>query len=255
MILIGTIHIDLNGPKRLETILNRFRPKKVSIEWPCNIDLREVVNQIQANKQSLLQQLRKLKLDLPSNVLDLMYEENEARGYEFIVPNKYCTRNGLELLCVDHPAISDEREFKIPESLPQNPYEEVLRELYSQLSSEVISELKNVPYDEFKKRYSKLLDKAYWDSDFLDELDKQIPQWYQQLYMNFLGPYLNDPVYIEEREKFMAEKLLSLKPDIHIGGAGHIFEGGYPIEEAGVVPLFKRIGDSQIIRLCEADSL
>ena len=253
MLLIGTVHIDLNGPRRLEAILNRFRPKKVAVEWSGNIDLGEIVSQIQIAKHLMLKQLKELKLDLPSNLLGLMYEEVDARGYEFFVPYNYCKGNGLELLCVDHPALLEGKGIKIPECLSQNSYEDLLREMYSELSSDDVLKLKNFSCDELRKRYTELLDKAYYDIDFFDEIDKQIPQWYQRLIMDFFGPYINDPIYIEEREKYMAEELLRLKPDMYIGGLGHMVEG-YK-EKEGVVPLFKRIEDPQIIRLCEADIL
>ncbi len=229
MILVGTVHYDLDGPRRLEHLLRRFAPRQISVEY--NGSLKGIVIDHEFNKADAAEAVK--KVDLPENLKQLFVEAASIYGYEVRIPLLYS-------LTVHHRGIAT-----VDDNRPIRPRIDIDKELKYLIDA--INRRRPInpelPYEHLRKSTVAYFDRAYNDGQIFEEIEKMFEE------LEIEVPEIEDP---ERRERVMAENIIGLRPDMHIGGMLHAFE--YPDVEHSVTPLYKRLGDmvTQRIRLCEA---
>ena len=220
MILVGASHKEyVNSTVKLMYLLEEFKPKKVSLEFPSSISLTDA--------EKLIQQLRErvqyahpvsLKLMEKEQTPDFLkeletLERIEGMGYEVYPAIHYCRENDCELRFVDYPEMNYfDDEFLDDLACLNDFFEFVL---------DFDSENKN------RKDAIKLLKKFIDVSDILERWEAQ-------------DKITDSAEYQEMREQYMADRILEFKPDVHIGGSDHVFGGGL---DFFVNPLYKRLED------------
>ena len=234
MILIGTVHTDLDGPKRLERILEKYKPRVITIETPNNISLTDF---IYYEKRRINQCKDYVKnLELSENKRKLLLEILDNGHYEATITRDYAQLNNSEIYPVD-----------IDESQVQELLDESMMKFG--LISILLGSIAGSDLDTFK-----MLRRRYITS---------MANFYNSFYNEISTTHYSNPIsynnlqaeIIEDnfREQFMADKISRIKPDMHIGGYANIFHEylfGYP-----VIPLHKRLGNKvkERIRLCDVD--
>ena len=219
MILIGTVHTDLDGPKRLERILEKYKPRVITIETPNNISLNDF---IYYEKRRINQCKDYVKnLELSENKRKLLLEILDNVHYESTILRDYAQLNSSEIYPVD-----------IDESQLQEPMDESMMKFG--LISMLLRSINGSDLDTFE-----ILRKRYITSmaNYYDSFYKEISTYH---YSNPISDNNLQAEIIEDnfREQFMADKISRIKPDMHIGGFAHIFDEylrGYD-----VISLYKR---------------
>jgi len=244
MILVGTMHLDLEGPRRLENLLNRFRPKRISVECPKGTNQIEVRDSIINHRRKTQRIIRGMRM--PDNYQKQMLEYQEVKAYEIATILDYCRTNRCSAFFVDHPAI--------PVTFSCEGFREALE---SQVK--IIPQSSGQPYESLRKRTVEIFDLAYYDLDLfkqIEEMARQLtPPDHSESTTNNLS-YTENPFlrtgFEEERERFMASEILGLRPNLHVGGVAHVFEEFKPIMPMDK-QLYELLGDfvTQRIRLCE----
>lgn len=236
MILVGTVHIDLEGPKRLENLLFRIKPSLVSLECPKGMteeEIRDLIMRDRREVRSIVEQS-----NLPAIFRQLMLEYSDIRGYDIIAPLDYCKKTGSEAIFVDHPSIFVGYSC------------DGLKELLEEQGKGIPEKTTKIPYDVFRKSVVAQWDRAYYDPQIFYEITKNLPQKSQEI-ITLGTEHLSKEGFEEEREQFMTEEVSASRPNLHIGGMAHIFEG-FDLG-VSVKPLYARLKDSveERIRLCE----
>lgn len=113
--LIGTVHIDIDGPSRLEKVLNSIKPGIVGVE----MDQRRV-DDLKLGSASLLKNIffEQLHLILPqvspalqATLRDYSSRLADARFYEYLASEKYCNNHRKKLELIDLPYPGTLKEF------------------------------------------------------------------------------------------------------------------------------------------------
>lgn len=245
MKLVGTYHWDIAGTARLEYLLARMKPRKVTVEWPVNTTLDDIENRIRMAREERIEAVESLT-DIPDNVKRLFLDLFSNSGYDILVPIQYARAHGGDVFPVDHPRLLHDIDKD-----PSN-YSGFIQSLKAGLG-EVPPEVAQIPYNLLKQSWSKELDRAYTDPNMFREIDQFSSQRGLSLVKGL--EFLNEPLFEEEREQWMADEIQRLNPDVHIAGIAHIAEGYF--EQPSFQPLYQRLGNSisQRIRLVEADQI
>ncbi len=246
MIAIGTIHYDIEGPKRLEHLLERFKPKIITVEYPHTASLEEVavLNQEAQQKRAALIP----KMDLPQVIKEFLTEMNTVLGYDILIPLKYAEEKGAEVYGIDHPNV-------LPQFDPKDTSDETFfvgfsTSLKESLGGQIPKELESMDYTTFRAAMTnKLFDRAYHDPTIWKEIERQMSEKQRQRGEELLG-HLNAISFAVKREQTMADEIEKREGDMHIGGLDHIFDYFPPVS----MPLYLRVGTlfTQRIRLCDA---
>jgi len=115
MKLIGTCHLDLEGPRRLKTLLDRLKPNSISIEAPHNMEVQELIDMFCKEGIKLKKQV--VDSNLPDNLKQYFFEWVSCRGYELIIPVEYSRDNGATIYLVDHPNVLDQQKLSTSHNL------------------------------------------------------------------------------------------------------------------------------------------
>ncbi len=238
MKLVGTVHTDINGPKRLEKLLETERPRVISVECSSLFlaeDLASSFEQVRAAPGFLLNML-------PSVGQRLYREIFSVYGYELIVANNYAKQNGARIHLVDGPGGIHFLEV-------HNFRTQVFQLCSAELKNLAIDAGK-ATYNQLKSGYIKTIDDIYSNPKLLEEImDRGIT--------THEGPAAqpaNEKSMMkreQRREKYLARNLKRFVPDVHIGGVAHISEGFFPYE--GFLPLYRLLGalNPQTLKLCD----
>ena len=221
MILIGTSHIDIQGPERLEHLLKQIQPKIIIVEVPVNFSLDDIAKQIIEGRATQIQRVQATNTHEPYK--QLMSNIYAVRGYDALVPIEYARKTGAEVYPVD---IQSNRDIIINED----------EQLLSILT--MIYGSHRLPYEQLRKVFIDWHERMFYSPDALKK-------W--ALSFGFKVKVENGPE--EKREQTMAKQTLEKNPDVHIGGLTHIFgDSTLP-----TTPLYLRLGDivSQRLRLSE----
>ncbi len=231
MIAVGTIHLDIKGPKRLRNLLERYKPIKISIEYPKRQSINEAEQRL-LNLQRIRETQAK-NSDLPDNLKQIAIELAKAIGYEIIIPIQYHKEKCIEIYFVDHidrPVICEEKDFA---------------EKFRIGLGDIVEKLKKVPHKELRKYYVQMIDKCYHNPNLFNKLMEDLPEEEVKF-----PEKLTEEEFQEQREQFMADELFRIQPDLHIGGLEHIFrEGDFLL----VPSLYQRLGNAitKRMKLCE----
>ena len=109
----------------------------------------------------------------------------------------------FELYCVDHPMVREEipKKFRISEN-------------FLRLPKQLEEELKTVSFEELKEGIQEMFDISYFKLSLFLEAEKSLG--------GVIKPYLNGRE--DERESYMAQKIIETKPEVHICGLIHMIE-------------------------------
>jgi hypothetical protein len=247
MIAIGTYHFDLEGPKRLKYALDKLRPRSISTEWPKGDNISEWTNYLSRLQETLINQLQKKAF--PDAIYQLLRDSMTIGAYELRVPFEYSKKTGAKLFLIDHPKLSGPIPSDPTPEQAQKSLEEVLNIFFEGWDQEVIDKLHNVPYGKLREIIDPIMDQTYFRSI---PSSRSAEEYFERSLDPNLKRYLEDKTFQEEREEFMTSEVLKANSDLHIGGLAHLFPGNF-LEEGGVKPLYKRLGNSlaKSIRLCE----
>lgn len=236
MILVGTVHLDIVGPSRLEHLLDRIKPKMISIESPDNLSIKETRKIIYNEQYRFFDIIKDARL--PETIKLLLKDFSDIRGYEILVSLDYAEKTNSQAIFVDHPSIY------------QRPSYDGIIEVFQEMFKELPDEFAKIPYNEFKDEFIKNIDKAYFDQDILLEMCSEMSPDAEKMIIE-QTKHLSKDGFDEEREQYLTDNIISANPDLHIGGMGHIFEGYDTV--ISVDPLYKRLGNlvTEKIRLCE----
>ena len=204
MILVGTIHTDLEGPRRLECLLNKYQPRTIALEAPHNYKLEDIIPLISNAKKMLRKKMKR-----NPNATELEFGLLDSLNYEWLISFKYAGLTGSKLYPVDCIPIELDVNFFVYSTYNMMAYVE--------------------PSCDIQKRYY--------------NCNKSIKKE-SKVVSNFC---------CNKREKFMADKILRIKPDMFIVGLSHVFDEY--LDGSPVKPLHKRLGKlvTERIRLCDAD--
>ena len=245
MILIGTIHQDLEGPSRLESLIGRLQPKVLTIEAPANLAIDQLAETLRVRRQ-LFERLS-LSLKAPNFYKELVGETYKITGYDILVPIDYARRQGIEVHAVDHPALAELIEKPVDEKAIVDMHNSYSAQLVKQMRKQHVP-VNKLTYAMIRPVIIQQTDRAYYDPHVFDNLS--VPYTLQAL--DQLNRLFNDHQLSEEREQHLTEHILALRSDVHVAGLAHVSE-----EYKGVLtvePLYQRLGEqvSQRIRLCDA---
>ncbi|MCH7681340.1 hypothetical protein IID10_18585, partial [candidate division KSB1 bacterium] len=192
---------------------------KITVEFPEGRSAEEAVRLISDVAIRRIEQVK--QSDLPENFKRVLCEIYGAMGYELITPIQYSRESGSKIYFVDHP-----------DSLPSQDETENLR-----LEALKITEKKKkIPYDVLRAGFVKYFDRAYQNPEALDNMTLTAET--ERELEESMG-HLLDEDFEEEREQFMANEIIRIKTDLHVGGMAHIFGGD---DSFTVQPLYKRLG-------------
>lgn len=242
MDLIGTVHCDIEGTRRLEYLLSRLKPKQITVEWPVNKSLDEIEEEILLGREKKVEAVGSLT-DVPDVVKRFFVEFFSNSGYDTLVPIQYARANDLDIFPIDHPQVMPVAQGD------SEDYSGFVIGLRNGLG-ELPQGIERISYNEFRRLFSKEFDRAYFDPSIIHEIGKYISERNVQNTGELV--HLNDPRFEEQREQFMTDQILRVRPDVHIAGIAHVVDGYF--ERDSFQPLYRRLGEvvSDRIRLCEA---
>ncbi len=235
MKLIGTVHLDFNGRSRLEKLLNIVQPKRISVELPSDRSAEWFYNDWMKRQEGQMEKLCQKKVS--DGVFLLIRDVIQNAGYELTSAVEYARKTGAEIFMVDHPNVQDELKSKIDLVDGALIYLDPLtRESHASLRKSAVNLFDKLYYDVISFELSFGIDK-------LMKLDSatgiRLTQELQTL-----------------REAHMAEQIRKTKPDVHIGGMGHMFEN-HANHTRSSNPLYVLLNDivTERIKLMDVDQL
>lgn len=203
IILVGTSHVDIEGPERLRKILEIKKPDAITIE--CAQEFVDNIFKIRdyINKKKLMIKYGTRKIEFTpfkqSQILELNRETLmkffSIIYFEVIIAKEYTDKNKIKLICVD------KKEY----------VEEVSKELNKDIKKGTLLYFSMIPEESFKlplKYFQKITDDCYVNEKYYDgKISKE------------------DPTKLFKRNEHSVNEILKIKAKkiLHIGGANHIF--------------------------------
>jgi hypothetical protein len=227
MILIGTCHNDMEGPKRLENALNIIKPKVITVECQSNYYLESVKLIYKYYKEEMSDWVAKTKK--PKIVKTYLLERLAIESYEVLTAINYAEKNHASIFFVDkeedrHMTIDGLVQIFLFENMKMMAKEITLfmRLMgYKYARKSIMKNIDDVQYnpEEFKNRHEKKNKVVRYSQEFIDD---------QEL-----------------REEIMAQNISNKMPDVHIGGIAHMF---YYYDVCPIKPLYQRLGNIPLER-------
>ncbi len=254
MKLIGTIHYDIQGPERLEHILNKEMPEKISVEFYKIKNIKEAQSLVLKNREKRKKEIK--KWNLPKPLKNFAYRISESYGFELTTTIRYIKKTGASLYLVDNPKM---KKYYESDSFLRSLIKELMNSLVKRWSKNnknniLRNNLNLTPKTELdnlvKNReicYIQFFDGFYYKKNprilkIFEELPEKV---YQEIKSDIFKTKNK-----EKRENFMAKEIIKNMPEIHIGGFSHIFDDS--VLSVGI--LYKRLEKyvTERIRLCDA---
>ncbi len=239
MKLVGTIHLDLEGPRRLKALLQKDQPSIITIEAPDGIAMEEL-------KQKVLEK-REINAGIVKNsplsdsFKSLLLELSLVHRYELLETLKYSQQKGAELYLVDIPAMVD------------HFFLEFDSESLDALAQTIHPDNASFAYDQVRKRFVNASNQMYHSVDEYVAKLENVGENVQRALCGNVNLKLLNPNFQENRESYMVSQILARQPTHHFGGLAHVFDMADPYL---VVPrLFERMEELDLTRmkLCEVD--
>lgn len=246
MILIGTAHIDTKGPRRLEDLLAELKPGRITIEMSAGLSLEDIESRILDMRKEYCRIVR--SVSIPPALQHFYLGFLSISGYDALVPIQYAQKEGVEVFPVDHPIVAKYRD-----QYSQRGGDELEANLkvVEQKARDDPSQYAHLEKVDPNKVFSYLVDLYYTDPEKAEEVFDMSQDWSPNTEVTEEWvEKVNETSFAEQRERFMAEEIRMLYPDVHIGGMAHIYDD-YGL---CVTPLYARLKDivSRRIKLCEA---
>lgn len=240
MILVGTLHIyDFRGPERLNILFEKYKPRKVTLEFPSCCKPGPTVSYLETKIADTLEVIK--AAEIPWGFKKYLMELTGNSIFELSTTAKYCKTNNAELHFVDYPGLMvDMSGFCVVD----NTKEERSREYELAFQSTPNKEKwEKTDYTVFRGKFLKHVDDSYRGptADVLKALSVKTT----------LDAKIADRTFEEKREAYLTRTILEIMPDMHIGGMEHI------IDDSSIeLPLYKRLKDVGLeplgVPLCDA---
>jgi len=206
LVLVGTVHIDLKGERRLEKTLRFLKPDIINIEKSPDIE----------KEYRIFEKYQSKTLKITNNFLSVLSPEvrrvtkpvlkkiNRIYGYEYKIPEKYAKKNNIQINYIE--------KFATRIKFIKNILSSSMLFLENQ-----IKEISSLSKEEYNKRM-KILLKVY--SNFQKEADSN---YNQKKYKEIITQL------ISERDIIMAKKTKEIvknnpkKKIINVNGIIHLF--------------------------------
>lgn len=235
MIVIGTVHNDIQGPERLNRALNHYKPKVITVEYPATVLPDEAYRKALRQRYELRSELERHGLAEPLE--KLLFCSVDAVRFEVVVTYEYCRSTAARMEFVDHPGqyvedVTNESEF------------------LSEYLSGFNPDLSKVGFEVLRRAVVDTTDRMYFSPGHLkrycDRVECESPEGWRIETRQEVSE-------AERRETFLADQVNLIKPDLHIGGVAHVFSD-YG-EFLPVKTLIERLDEKpeKLVRLCEAD--
>ncbi|MBI1972140.1 MAG: hypothetical protein HYS53_02465 [Candidatus Aenigmarchaeota archaeon] len=239
MKLVGTIHTDLEGPRRLRRLLDRFQPEIITVEAPAGIPVEESLRIYEERNKRNARLVESLKG--PKNIKQFYAEMCMLGVYELAVACGYAQGGKAQVYGADHPNYQRLFEYGGEET-----FLSVLKKEFSSMDPRMGS----TPLALLRARYIASVDKGYSDPQAIKKMESRVAPDAKKSFEDIKQLVGVNP---EEREQFMADEIRRRKPQLHVGGIAHVFEG----YQDKIVPLYLLLGClvTERIRLIEASPI
>ena len=231
MILIETNHFDIEGPRRLEYLLERIKPKTIAIEFSKNFSSDGIEKHVSGWRDIYSKAIKSYKFETPL-LKELFLDLFSVYGYDALIPILYGKRTGAQIFPIDAPR---EKQSKFL----RKRFGDFVKGLMDEVNPEartLLSEARN--YSDIREQLVKELDKEFYHGLFLpDERDEAES-----------GVVRNT----KEREHYMAKEFMNINPDLLICCRSLVPEP--PSNNPELRPLVELWGDMAVerITLCNA---
>lgn len=237
MIFVGTVHVDIDGSKRLRHLLEAYRPRCITVEYPADESIADIERKIREQQERGVRLMKRIRA--PENMRGVYTEIAAQAGYDTLVPILYAKENGLEVYPVDHPGIRKGLQLADDEGVI---------EMFSINPEDMPPNVDKPPYETFREVFGRNMDSCYDTLPEINDSDiRSSPENIAWL------DHLNNPAFEETREQYMADAIRKRHSYFHVGGLAHMKDDS---ELISVVPLHRRLDDiiTARIRLCDAFS-
>src|SRR3989338_3631294 len=102
MILVGTVHMDIEGTARLEHILNITQPRTITIEWSGSQSVDKIEQEIRTAREYMLDRIASWEEVHPC-IQELLMDLLSQRFYEAFVPLVYAKEHLIAVHPIDLP--------------------------------------------------------------------------------------------------------------------------------------------------------
>lgn len=205
--LIGTVHKDLNGPRRLKRALNQEQPAILTLEaTQAFIELEE-----KGESSHIIDTLA--KNNASEQIVSYFKEIDETANYEYKASKEYVQEKGIQLHLIDD-AESDRLRSKY--------YNKTALEESMLNFEKVIPSLNIMQLNKFRMNKISIIDEFYRFIGLIWGGEYELP-----FSRSFLESRRNQ---LGKRDETMANKLVELANNnkdakiVHIGGLGHLLE-------------------------------
>ena len=172
--IVGTVHIDPDGPKRLDSLLTSLSPQTILLE--SHEDSLPYLKKSKApehSKEEIYQAFRDIGIGLNERqvqtYLKVIKKLTRTMGFELYRPQEYARKNPrTELVCMDMPVIQSEEDCKALNTTLLKRNLEALRNL--EVRDLFLSKLDKGP-----NAYLALLRESvasFYSLDFLEQLEE-----------------------------------------------------------------------------------
>ncbi|MBN1646209.1 hypothetical protein JW868_04180 [Candidatus Woesearchaeota archaeon] len=238
MILVGVNHEDFfAGSQKLLYLLNRFQPRSVTLELPPNLTPCEVLE----NLQDAICDIREAidAVSLPYNFRRFFHARARLLGFDLRTTMQYLDRTSGVYHFVDDPVVTE---------VPQHDKDIVW---YRNFAALLKPEHASIPVPDLVQMDDELQARIYTDPKAValynaieEMLDPEYHEWNLDV-----NDFANSNQ--ERRDTRMAERILALRPDMHIGGLLHLFSTEFYPEGGG---LTDKLGDAVSDRIILVDA-
>ena len=149
MKMVGSNHVEIRGNLLLESLLNKYEPESITIEFPSNYSIKDMEKYILSPPKVDYLKL----LEMPDNLKKLLVELRLNRGYEVLVPIRYAQSKGIDIYPVDYPDVA--------EILMSQKDEEVTQEEFNAKLKDIPLQIWQMTYDDFREQFIREGDSFY----------------------------------------------------------------------------------------------
>ena len=197
--------MDIKGPERLERVLRQYRPSSISVEFPRDIALEVAREKYVELREQRLAELEEARIDERLKLIPR--KAIRAIGYEVLVPYEYCRCEDAELYFVDVGGWEIPREDTFVANMLAGVMQNEKRIL-------------QMDEEELLREYVRVIDAVYEDIEAYREIHQNIPN--EQVSVEPIDKLFFEEKQ-EEREKAIADELVRVRPEMHVGGIAHMY--------------------------------
>jgi hypothetical protein len=257
LVFVGTNHLDIYGCRRLGRLLGSYKPKRVTVEAPSRMEIYKLEEFALDCREKQKEEISGWDFHENNEVVewlkDLALKLSDSHLHEVTTLAEYCRNNeDIEVYAVDSTEIICETDrigleilfvmSKINERIGSDPLEKILKQETDRcirLHTETCYMRPTTWLSEIDKNSAAL---EHLPEEVQEELIKGFDQAIQS----------QDKTYNEKREAHMAQKILEIRPEMHIGGLLHAYSE-IPHDVERLIQRLEKAGlDIELVTLYDA---